>query len=84
MAVLSDAGAHWVVEYVHAGKPYGFLAKSLGTQMDVAAVLRHFDEFMARLGRPERVFRLRRDDTPTGYFVVADGTRFSRARPPLG
>lgn len=84
MAVLSDAGSHWIVEYAHDGKAYGFLANCNATQMDVDAVLRHFDEFMARLGRPDRVFRLRRDDTPTGYFVVADGARFPELARRLG
>jgi hypothetical protein len=83
-AILSDAGSHWIVEYAHQGKAYGFLAASKGTWMDVDAVLRHFDEFMARLGHSDRVFRLANENDFWGHFVVAPGETFPALAQGLG
>jgi hypothetical protein len=73
--VLSDKGAHWVVQFVHDGKKHAFFAESLGTWMDVKAVIYNFNHFMASLGRVERAFRFGLDGE-WGVFIVTDGKRF--------
>jgi len=83
-AILSDAGSNWIVEYTHEGKPYGFLAECRATWMDVDAVLRHFDEFMARLGHSDRVFRLANENDFWGHFVVAPYDKFPDLARELG
>jgi hypothetical protein len=84
VAILSDAGSHWIVEYAHQGKAYGFLAESKGTWMDVDAVLRHFDELMARLGHADRAFRLADENDFWGCFVVAPHEKFPALARDLG
>ena len=83
-AILSDAGSHWIVEYAHQDKPYGFLAECRGTWMDVDAVLRHFDELLARLGHSDRVFRLANENDFWGHFVVAPREKFPALAQALG
>jgi hypothetical protein len=76
VAVLSDQGSHWIVEYAYHGKPHGFLAKCNATWMDLDAVLRHFDALMAGLGHPDRAFRLASENDIRGDFVVAPHEKF--------
>jgi hypothetical protein len=85
-----DGGDRWVVEYTHGGRQLSFEAVAKGTEMDVDGVMEGADDLLARLGRPERVFRLvpgRAGNWERGLFVVADATRFAelvfRLRLPL-
>lgn len=77
--VLTDDGAHWVVEYALGGARRAFFARASGTWMDWESVLRHFDALMIELGRPERVFRFEvglGEAGEHGFFIVAEPARF--------
>ena len=75
--IFSDLGLALDHGNGHAGNAYGFIANCQGSWVDVDAVLRHFDEFMARLGRTDRAFRLSlgRDDDPCWAFSSSATTR---------
>ncbi|MFO0690004.1 MAG: hypothetical protein U0900_15000 [Myxococcota bacterium] len=76
--VLSDDGAHWVVEYALAGARRAFFARASGTWMDWQSVRHHFDALMIELARPERVFRFEvglGEPGEHGFFIVAEPER---------
>jgi hypothetical protein len=71
-----------VVRFKHAGKTHGFFVESKGTWMDVPSVLGGVDDFMADLGRPDRVIQFaaaRGDNGEWPLFLIADPTRFEPA-----
>jgi hypothetical protein len=76
-----------MVRFKYAGKPHGFFVEGKGTWMDVTAVVKAIDGFMAELGRPDRVFQF---EVPRGEsgewlaFLVADPERFAPAAARLG
>jgi hypothetical protein len=83
-------GAAWQVQYTFEDAAGSFEARPKGGVMDVDAVMVAVDDLLARIGRPERVYRLapgRDNNGEAGAFVVADGVRFPeiawRLRMPL-
>jgi hypothetical protein len=84
------ADAAWRVEYTFADTVGSFEARPKGALMDVDAVMGAVDDLLARIGRPERVYRLapgRGNNGEAGTFIVADSVRFPeiawRLRMPL-
>ncbi len=76
-----------IVRFKYAGKPHGFFVEGKGTWMDVSSVLNAVDEFMAGLGRPDRVFQFavpRGENGEWLVFLVADPARFAPAAVRLG
>ena len=76
-----------IVRFRHAGKSHGFFVESQGTWMDVAAVLRGVDAFMADLGRPDRAYQFavtRGENGEWPLFLVADPARFEPTAERLG
>jgi hypothetical protein len=77
--VLSDRGAHWVVQYELEGKEHAFFAECRGTWMDSTSVLANFDRLMLTLDRPDRVFEFEYgpgESDEHGFYIVADPTAF--------
>lgn len=59
------------VRFIFKDQVFRFYARSMGTWMDVASVLNAFEEFMAHIGRAERVFALELDWSEFGAYLCA-------------
>ena len=77
--VREEDGAVWRVEYTFEDESDVFEAPARGSTLDVDSVMGAVDALMARIGRPERVYRLapgRYNNGEIGVFVLADAGKF--------
>ena len=66
----TDLGTICSVQFEFNGEHHNFTAKPSGRWLDVAGVIRGFDEFMKKIGREDRCFQLQTGDSHC-LFVVA-------------
>ena len=78
-APVFDAGSgHWQISYGLDGIPRSFLARQLGTWLDVKAVLDNFNVQMRANSRADRAFQFDDLHSEHGVFIVAHFEAFPR------
>ena len=78
--VYSSEGSVGVVTFVHENQVRRFGVRCDSSWMDVAGVMRAFDDFMQSIARPERAYYLETASWASpefGVFVAADPERFT-------